>query len=175
MIDSRILFAAIAALLAGVGLVALLWPAALLRWNRRSAEKVSLPLDWLDRPIRVERWLYRRNRLAGALLLAAGAYLLWAVVRRLPGAPLPAGWREALLAGGALAAVLGLTVGLVVLLRPSALKPLERWSNRWIELPTAALDRESDILERWVAAHTRLFGAIVLAAAVLILSLLWAG
>ncbi|NJD34443.1 MAG: hypothetical protein FIA96_06355 [Betaproteobacteria bacterium] len=92
----------------------------------------------LERPRRVERFIYRHHRLfgvaivAGALMLlavlGAGKPLLFWVV--LPGGP---SVRAAMVVLWVLAVAV-LVIGIIVLVRPSALKGVETLANRWIQL-----------------------------------------
>ena len=144
-------------------------------------------LEPLERPIAVERRLYRHHRLAGALIVAGAAFALWrlalhyeearlvtALAPRLP-APLAGalltGW-TAFLALGNLAA---LAVGLALLARPSALKDLESWANRWVPAGRALgfLDVPRDGPDRLVARHPRLTGALLLVAALWLAAAAW--
>ena len=92
----------------------------------------------LERPRFVERFIYRHHRLFGGAI-AAGALALLAVLgagqSRLIGAVLPggSGGRAAILLVWALAVAV-LVIGMIVLVRPSALKGAEALANRWIQL-----------------------------------------
>lgn len=92
----------------------------------------------LERPRRVERFIYRHHRLFGSAI-AAGAMALLALLgagqSRLFGTVLPggSGGRVAMLLVWALAVAV-LVIGIIVLVRPSALKGVEALANRWIEL-----------------------------------------
>jgi hypothetical protein len=97
----------------------------------------------LDRPRDAKRALYRVHRLAGLLLFAGALYTLDRLWFQLePGAfgRIFAGWAEGelrlvlaeafhlFLLGGN---VLALAVALVVIFRPSLLKRVERWADRF--------------------------------------------
>lgn len=114
------------------------------------------PLRWLDRQWRIERGIYRHHRLAGLLVIAAALlffFKTWPVGLLAP-PQITEGWLLAwwLLAIGNL---FNLLVGVVLLLRPSHLRPLEAASNRWITI-------DPDTIARWLLDHPRLRGALIL-------------
>jgi len=178
-----LLVAAAAAAVAGAWLA--LAPRSFLRLNAWLGRWYSTrrALHPLDRPIAVERHLYRHHRLLGALLTAGSLYATWRLATaydeaRLVAAlrpELPAPLAGALLTGWTVFLLLGnlaaLAAGIAVLVRPSALKGLEAWANRWISTRQALrfLDVPHDGPDRLVARHPRLAGALLLAAA------LWLG
>lgn len=92
----------------------------------------------LERPRRVERFIYRHHRLFGSAIVA-GALALLALLdarqSRLFGTVLlgGSGGRAAMLLVWALAVAV-LFIGIFVLVRPSALKGIEALANRWIQL-----------------------------------------
>ncbi len=182
-----LLVAAAAAAVTGAWL--LLAPDSFLRLNARLARWYSTQraLEPLERPIAVERRLYRHHRLVGAVLTAGSLYTTWRlataydeariVAALRPDLPAPlagallTGW-TAFLALGNLAA---LAVGLALLARPSALKDLEAWANRWISTRRALrfLDVPHNGPDRLVARHPRLTGALLLAAALWLAAVSW--
>lgn len=118
----------------------------------------------LDRPRRVERFIYRHHRpfgsaiVAGALALLA---LLGAGQSRLVGTAWlgGSGGMAAMLLVWALAVAV-LFIGIFVLVRPSALKGIEVLANRWIQLfPATALSA------RQIGVLLLVVGIVCLAAA----------
>ena len=114
----------------------------------------------------IERRIYRRHRLFGAAVIAAGiaaaalvVYLslnpralnLYALLGK-------SGFRAAVLAI-ATAALLLLAMGLCLVIRPSVLKGIEAAANRWIEPPTAG---KGPSLSSVVLRSPRLAGALLL-------------
>lgn len=101
----------------------------------------------LERPWGVERFIYRRHRLFGGAIVV-GVLVFLAVLgvapTRLFNTVLLGG------SGGKLAvllvwtlAIAVLVIGIIVLLRPSALKSVEGRANRWIQLfPTVLTSRQ---------------------------------
>lgn len=109
------------------------------RFNERSAWKRALNLlEVLERPRRIERIVYRHHRLFGGItiffvlifLALFGTWYLRSYEISI--------WHTSFGAQLAIAAVwmiliFALIIGVYVLVRPSALKGIEAWANRWIE------------------------------------------
>ncbi len=187
-IAHRLLLAA-AAVAACAGLWLLAAPRGFLRANAWLGRWYSTQraLHPLERPIAVERPLYRHHRLLGALLTAGSLYATWRLATaydeaRLVAAlrpELPAPLAGALLTGWTVFLLLGnlaaLAAGIAVLVRPSALKGLEAWANRWISTRRALrfLDVPRGGPDRLVARHPRLTGALLLAAALWLAAAAW--
>lgn len=118
-------------------------------------------LRLLDRQWRIERLIYRHHRLFGAVVLAAGAFCAWQLTHE---------EIATLLSGSSPASVLvwalllgqgfNLLVGLVMLLRPSLLKPLEAVGNRWYRLEASGAGSPRAV--RTTALLLALIGLIVL-------------
>lgn len=143
--------------------------------NRRiSGRRAMRPLE-IPRP--TERAFYRHHRLLGTALLLAVTFffllyflsfprdsLLVSLTRQYGKAAGEAFFQATewffLLANGLIAAF-----SVLVLVRPSLLKPVETWANRWISTRQAlkGLEREHDPLDRFVLRHPRLTGALLLA------------
>lgn len=160
-------WAATVAVLALVGLWALIAPGSLVAASRKTARQIRLPYArWLDKTLYVDRIIYRFHRGAGLAIFLGACGILYAVLFGPAAAGAWDGWLgESVAALLVVAGVVGFCFGLVIMLRPSAIKPLEAWGNRWVDLPEERLNRPVKRLpvEAWVAGHTRLFGALVLA------------
>lgn len=141
--------------------------------QRYSSRRALRPLEI---PRRSEPFFYRHHRIVGMLLLAGviAFFLIFAF-----GYP-----RDTVLAaianriGGASAGVLVGTVerfllvanaliglfALIVIIRPSALKPLEARANRWISTRRALreADASREPLDAFVASHPRWTGGLIL-------------
>lgn len=162
-------------LLLGVGLV--LAPNRMIAASRALDRWVSTERFFrrLDQPHSVERLIYHYHRLAGVLITAAGAYVLFVFSN--PGYrrgfallfpdfnnPLLAGWLyDALLLILLLVSAAAVVVGVVIAVRPSALKRLEGVSNIWVDTnePLQSLDREHHIPAHILPGNVRLFGTAV--------------
>lgn len=99
-------------------------------------------LRLLDRQWRIERLVYKHHRIFGLIVLAAGAFCIWQMTRAElivffnGGSPLSSLTWMLLLAQG-----FNLLIGLVILFRPSLLKPVEAFSNRWHSLDASGMGR----------------------------------
>lgn len=158
---------------AALGLIMLLAPEGYRRIaDRLDREEVSMRrgLKPLEYPIWIERWLYRHHRITGSLLLAAGLLFFAAVVFpfgiQQPAAALPGEsifW-EALLWLLTLAHGVAAVLGLVILIRPSALKSLEAVANRWISTRQMGRPLENRYYgpDRWAMRHPRATGMVLM-------------
>lgn len=160
------------------GLALLLAPAATLRaagsLDRRYSGRRAMRT--LEIPRNSERFFYRHHRLVGSLLLAGTVafFLLWfvdfpekTVLARL------ANWGGKTLAGIILDSAtffLMLTnalialIAIVIIFRPSALKPLEARANRWLSTRRAfrGAEEHHQPLDELVYRFPRLTGALIL-------------
>ena len=168
------------------GLWSLLAPETFLRFNRRASRWVEAgETDRLPRTLAVERPFYRHHRLTGGLLMAGSFYCLYAVLFQLEPAAVKHSlaqgnpWREVLVDAAFgyiyLVSIAVFLVGFVVLVRPSLLKNLESWSNRWVETGNQfkKIDKRTDFLDKWVARHPRVFGIFALCGGFASAWLLW--
>ncbi len=124
-----------------------------------------------NRTISIERWFYRNHRPLGLFILIGASYVLlyfsWLfdegyILHHLP-PYLPEKRMEGLLDAIRLisltGAVLAWLAGLVVLVRPSLLKGLEKAANRWMSLhPTPMLDWSFS----FIARHEQVVGWLLL-------------
>lgn len=141
--------------------------------QRYSSRRALRPLEI---PRHTEPFFYRHHRLAGALLLAGVTvfFLVFAfgyprdtvlagIATRIGGVSadvLVDAVERFLLVANALIGVFALTM----IIRPSALKPLEARANRWISTRQALREAEAsrEPLDAFVARHPRLTGALIL-------------
>lgn len=136
------LFAAATFLAGAIGLVLLLLPEQAPSLTRLRFKPLHSLMRRLDRVHTIERFFYRHHLPFGAFLALGGAYTLyvWVVLfneerliahialsRQMAAWLVEAG--EWFLVGGNLA---GILLGLAVLFRPSLLKRIEKYSNRWV-------------------------------------------
>ncbi|MEO5364966.1 MAG: hypothetical protein H7831_01125 [Magnetococcus sp. WYHC-3] len=163
-----------------VGLFAGLWllvmPGAA-QWGGRSLlEPLREVGSHLRRPWRVERYVYRHHRWFGSLILGASLFVLSALIPSLVqyydhpvmsrhdhDVLLQLWMWESLSVLFLLLCLLTLLAGVVILLRPSLLKPLERWAN----LPLSPEDVGKLVtgarhhLLRWVLHRPRVLGLLL--------------
>jgi len=124
-----------------MGIAMLLRPEQLKRVNDHfsrwvSAEKVTEPLD---RPRWTERFFYRHHRLVGSVVFLGAAFILYTFlfnynVRRIAGALASRYWGllDVLIGVVVVFSALAGMIGLLVLMRPSVLRDIEKISNRWV-------------------------------------------
>ncbi len=119
-----VMLVAMALLVSGLGLVAhaLLGP-------------VSPPNETVrdKRPWRVEHLVYRHHRIAGTLITLGSAWFLWQFFQGPINGLADSAW-SILWWGLAAAHACTLLIGLVILFRPSRLKPIESLANRRYDL-----------------------------------------
>ena len=159
------------------GLLALITPAravglARVLGRRHSLRQATRPLE---KPVYTERAFYRHHRLFGALIVAAAATILLYLGLRFDAEIVV----RALARGNEriaveilvetftllmwLGASFSLLVGLVVFVRPSALKDIEARANEWISTrqATRRLGTEHRAMDRFFEARPRLVGIVV--------------
>lgn len=141
----------------------------------------------LDRPRDADRWFYRYHRTYGVVVIALAIFLLYFLAF---GYHSPA-WVSAFGADQRefaamvievarivlwLTSIAAIIIGTVVFVRPSALKNVEGWANRWLSPRgiTRDLDREYHHADTWASKNPRLAGtlAAIAAGAILIALLL---
>jgi hypothetical protein len=87
-------------------------------------------LGLLDKRWHLERWFYRHHRPCGLIIITTAGFCAWQLVVSLPPHgehTIQAVLLTAILAGQALNGA----IGIMVLVRPSILKPIEARANRW--------------------------------------------
>lgn len=137
--------------------------------RRYSGRRAMKPLEV---PHYYEAFFYRHNRWTGGVILAGALFFMLSVGLRYSPATAAAAlpgidwiWEGvfwALVLGNALA----LVIGVIILLRPSLLKPLEASANRWVSMRQAMrpLDQSHDGADRLVRQYPRASGLALLVA-----------
>lgn len=147
-------------------------------WSTRRAMKD------LEIPHYYERFFFRHHRWVGILLLIGCGYFFFAFVTRMSPAEAAAGlpgpsallWAwEGLFWFLVVANLVAAILALVILIRPSALKPLESVANRWISVrqATRGMEREHDEFDRFARRHHRGTGFVVLLGGVFLMVSFW--
>lgn len=172
-------------LLLPIALALILAPVRTMQYSQRLNRWISTRqfFDNLNRPRYQERLIYRHHRGFGALIvLLSGAVIYMLFFYSGPAETVGYFTRLARTEFGVwllsncyyillILNVLAFMVGIVVYFRPSLLKSLERWSNRWVETDNTlqGLDRVHDIPAKILPGKPRLFGLAVLAGALYII------
>lgn len=177
--ESLAIFLSIGALMGvAVSLLLIFNPHLMARVNRAASGWISTRrmVHFLDRSVRIERWVYRHHRLSGVLIVLGASYVIvyfgllfdkTAALQRLS-VYAPARLMDILLDTLSLSLSLGaavaLVVGFVTCLRPSLLRGIEEFSNQWISLrrPTRALDIPRNQADNYVAQHAQRIGWLLL-------------
>jgi len=140
----------------------------------------------LERPIDIERAVYRWHRIIGVALLAGALFTLYVAALRFQGPELGvvfgkfvrieiARWLgQSLRIFLIVANVAALLIAAIIILRPSALKPLEVWANRQYSARRATREWEipRNLIDPIVQANPRLTGAILAVASLCVLLVL---
>lgn len=173
-----------------LGLLLLLAPATYLGLAARLNTWISLRrgMKAVEIPRYQERSLYRHHRLFGLLVIIGALYTLRyflldfdraIALKALRGQfDLSAQVLDWLLDAGSLVLVvcnlLVLVIGGIVLVRPSLLKHVEAWGNRWVSTrhATRILDSEYHGLDRLTARHPRGMGLLLVIGGMYVLGML---
>jgi hypothetical protein len=166
------------------GLMLAFAPAQALRFAEHLNREFSF--GWLrrllDEPRRADPFFYRHHYIVGVVLIAATLYFYWAYATSMDAAALAAIYAGQLPAvvldilAGVLMTVLvignglGFALGVVMLVRPSLLKPLETHANAWTDTDRASdkLNRRDNRPEGMAHRYPRRLGVIILVATVYI-------
>lgn len=171
-----------------VGIAVAVRPSVLDRLRVGSDRRVSMrrATRLFDQPRNIDHVFYRYHRTYGSIVVALAIFLLYVLVfgDLRPGLPWTLGGDVTVVteilvttARGVLwgFAIFALVIGTIVFVRPSALKGMERWANRWLtpRRLTRGLERAYYPLERGVSAHPRLWGMSVAAVSLVCLVALY--
>ncbi len=191
LFDASILFlvtGAFIALLYGLGL--LFAPNATLEFNDKINRRVSLRKQTkaIETSIKTEPYFYRHARLAGSILVAGAVFVLYslnnfnnaALIPYLPRSLSPAIWGwllQSLTLFFYISFAFILVFGIVVLIRPSALKNFEQRANHWISTRQhfAKMSTEINVTDDLLKSYPRAFGAIIVIFSLMVLFLLLPG
>lgn len=163
-----------------VSLLLIFKPHLIARVNHLANRWVSMRhiSRWMDRSIRIERWCYRHHRPLGLLLSLGSAYILvyfglrfdqaiavQSLSSLVPNQLLLDSLLQVLVLFELIGGVFALLVGLVIWLRPSLLRGLEKESNQWLSLrrATKVLDVQHDQVDLFVERHAQRVGWLLLA------------
>ena len=167
-----------------VGIALILVPQSVMRLGESSNRWISTNglVNSLDSPRNHERLFYKYHHLFGVLIVLGSAFSLYVLVYNngITDTAESISHLADTVAGEWLletayyilsgACVLALLVGLVIIVRPSLLKAVEAWGNRWIDTGSTLekLDQVHDIPTNVLPGKPRTFGIFVLICAVYI-------
>lgn len=131
-----------------------------------------------DQTFSIERWFYRHHRVMGIAVMLGASYFLYYFFFTYDKAQLllhlslnlPAilldGLLDAVLLGAKTGGGLAWLMGVIILLRPSLLRSLEKKSNYWVSVrrATKMLDVQRVGVDDWVLKNARLTGYLLVLA-----------
>ena len=175
-------------LLMGVGL--LLKPERIALLNQYSSRWFSSDnmTEQLDRSRSTERFFYRYHRLVGGALFVGAMFILYIFLfsynlRRISAATAAGYWvlLDVLMAILLVGCVLAALVGIIVALRPSVLREIEKSANRWVATDGIVkfFNRMNYSPDRKILGQRKVAGVVIIAGSLYVLivlaPLLWRG
>ena len=166
------------------GLWLIIKPKSALALNNKINKSFSMRKSTkvLESPISVERFVYRHAKITGTLLMAGALYLFYLLnwqldfvrlAQTLPNlTPLVWEWLlQAFLIFFLIVAVVVFLLGLLILVRPSLLKPLETKANIWISTRQNMqfMNEELGQADRLLTHFPRQLGVIIVIVSTIIL------
>lgn len=159
-----------------IGLLLLFQPAVVIRLNRWASALFSLRRSTkaLEMPRYVDRAFYNHHKILGVIVTLTSAYVLYYFstvydTNALTGSMMHDGYGDiygmlydAIRIIMLLTAACSLLIGVIVFIRPSRLKSVESWSNRWVSTRRASrsLAQEKDQINQMAYNNPRLVGII---------------
>jgi len=160
-----------------IGIWILILPQGFLKASRSLGRWISTDafFESLDRPRYQERFIYKHHRIAGMLIITGAVYTLFIMLQSIDISMLVSllpqiggrFWSEwfygAIYALFVSANLLAVMVGGIVLVRPSVLKMLESYMNKWVITgqDLKKLDQTHEIALEILPGNPRLFGLAV--------------
>lgn len=171
---TALLVICIVAFFLGIGL--LIKPHSLLQAGQYIKQRFTacLPINQLQKPIKIERYVYRRHRFFGALILSGALFTLYSLMYRYNETATISAYAmyfnrtvvewvaESATAFLAITSVCAALIGGIMLVRPSLLKGVEAWANR--RYPSRDSDKLLNIIKnssRFTVSYPRLTGLLV--------------
>ena len=159
-----------------IGVILIVKPMLVIQWNNRFQKTYSMRQQTkvLEQTLNLDRIFYRYHRFVGSLVAVISAYIFYyfSIVFELdmlaiifPGYSTTilvifADWLRIMML---LVSILTFIIGTTILFRPSALKSLEAWANRWISTrqATRALTVNYQNFDQLLLSYPRLLGVAV--------------
>ena len=161
-----------------IGLLLLVRPSIIIQLNRQVGKRFSLRrlTKVIEVPNKVDHLFYRHHRILGIIVTLTSAYVLYYFIA-IYDAAMIADYLKA--SSNAMtydlfintvrlfmliSSAVILLLGIAIFIRPSQLKIVEAWANRWISTRHAArpLSVEHDQLNQLVYSYPRLTGLIII-------------
>lgn len=178
LVDSVLLLGVVVGVFCfALGVMMLVAPDVVLRVSSQLGEhwfSARRALKPAEIPRRSESLFYRHHRVGGLVLVAAAVVIGWSLWSLDPGRAVEvfSKWSPRVVVAWILDAgiilmwlvtVIALITGSVVFFRPSTLKGVEAWSNRWVSTRRATrfLEQSHDPLARLFARWPRVFGLFI--------------
>jgi hypothetical protein len=160
-----------------IGVWILIRPEGFLKASKSLGRWISTDafFESLDRPRYQERFIYKHHRIAGLMIITGAAYTLFMMyskvdmqmfVAQLPqiGTQFWTEWLYGVVYILLISAnLMALLLGLIVLIRPSTLKVIEKYLNKWVVTgqDLKKLDQTHEIALEVLPGNPRLFGLAV--------------
>ena len=172
-------------LLLPVGIGFMLIPGKIFKFGIKMNRWVSTEsfFNKINTPIYKERFFYRHNKILGAFIVFASVFCLYIltfdageknvsiILNRLAESSAEAWMFIILFYMLVIAIILALVFGVIMFIRPSALKSIEKIGNRWIDTDVLlkALDESKDLPDKILPGNPRIFGFVVTLGAIYII------
>lgn len=180
------LWVALTLIAALIGVWAVLLPASFVTWSERLSVWVEMGRTQHvhAHEVSLEKSFYRYHLITGPLIIIGTLFVFYEIIfdlnpdeiKRLfvSGADVLSIWVEVLIDAAFgwlyLSSIFALLIGVIITLRPSYLKGMERKANIWVETRdlSSAIDKRNDFLDKWVCAHPRWFGILAVSGSLIV-------
>ena len=162
------------ALLLGLGLIFI--PEATLKFNEKINTRISLreKTKSIETPIKSEPFFYKYSKISGTILIIGSLFVLYtlatfdlnSLIPYLPQSISIPAWKWLLNAGQiffTITCIFTLVFGLIVFIRPSAVKNFEQIANHWISTRKhfSKMSNDINLANKLVNTYPRSFGAFI--------------
>jgi len=176
------------ALLLGLGLIFV--PVATLRFNEKINTRISLreKTKSIETAIKSEPFFYKHSKISGAILIIGSLFVLYtlatfnvnSLIPYLPKSISVPAWEwllSSLQIFFILTSIFILLFGLIVFIRPSAVKNFEQTANHWISTRKhfSKMSNDINLANKLVNTYPRVFGVTITLFSLIVLFLLLPG
>lgn len=172
-----------------VGVLLIVKPAIIFRFNRQSGKRFSFrrSTKFLEVPVNIDSMFYRHHRVVGVIVTLTSAYVLYyfslvydaALIAEYLTGSVYASVVDILINTLRLfmlfSSVFILLIGIVIFIRPSQIKTVEAWANRWVSTRQASrkLSVERNQVNQLVYKYPRITGMVIISLSLYALILLF--